>query len=235
MWRWWSARRAVGVNADDGWAWRWWSARPSRGRQRGRWVGVAAVVSKASRGRQRGRWAGVAVVVSKAEPWASTRQRAVVTRGERDRSSAVNEGERWRRCGGCPGLQAAGRRSRRPGAVVDANPPCPEGRGWLVARRATRDRPPSRAPIPPGDTLWSEQSERQGGARGRGSRGKGRGGGSGGQGLLPGGTNGWGMRQPSGAKACARGRLARRSARWRRRRAPRIWQPPGPPPRSEVN
>ena len=87
---------------------------------------------------------------------------------------------------GPPGLQAAGRRSRRPGPVVDAEPPCPKGRGGPVARRATQSAP-SRAPLPPGDSLWSERSERQGGARGGGSRGEGRGGGSGGQGLLPGG------------------------------------------------
>ncbi len=195
VWRRWSARRAVDVTADDGRAWRWWSARRAVGvtaddgrvwrrRSARRAVGVIADYWWARRRRSGRR----AIDIIAADRRASTRQRAVVTRGERDRSSAVNEGEHWRRCGGCPGLQAAGRRSRRPGAVVDADPPCPEGRGWPVARRATRDRPPSRAPLPPGDTLWSERSERQGGARGRGSRGKGRGGGSGGQGLPVRGT-----------------------------------------------
>ena len=79
------------------------------------------------------------------------------------------------------------------GAAGDRGPwstPIPPARRaeGPVARRATQSAP-SRAPLPPGDSLWSERSERQGGARGGGSRGEGRGGGSGGQGLLPGGPD----------------------------------------------
>ena len=78
---------------------------------------------------------------------------------------------------GPSGLQAAGRRSRRPGPVVDAAPPCPKGRG-AGGREGPLRSAPSRAPLPPGDSLWSERSERQGGAGGGGSRGEGAAGGA---------------------------------------------------------
>jgi len=169
-------KRAAGVNATVSKAKPSASQRTMGGRsgggQQGRAVGVTADDGWAWR------WwsARRAVGVTADDGWASTRQRAVVTRGERDRSSAVNEGERWRRCGGCPGLQAAGRRSRRPGAVVDADPPCPEGRGWPVARRATQIGPRAERPSPLGIPYGaSEASDRGvpgvGGPGGRGAAG----------------------------------------------------------------
>ena len=140
--------RAVGVNADDGRAWRWWSARPSRRYQRGRWAGVAVVVSKASRRRQRGRWAGVAVVVvSKASRgrhrgrWAGVA--VVVSKASRGRQRGQSASE-----AACVSKASRGRRRerRRAWRWWSARPSrgCHRGR-WAGVNTTARGRHARRA------------------------------------------------------------------------------------------
>ena len=211
-------------------------------RQRGRWAGVAAAIIKASGQRQRGRWAGVAAGGQQGESGASPpvinecggqRQQGGVERvtlviGGRQRDSARPSPP------GLSALQAAGRRSRRPGPVVDADPPCPEGRGWPVARRATQIGPRAERPSPLGIPYGASEASDRGVPGVGGPGGRGAAGGAAAKACSQGDRRMW-PRQLSDVGARARGRFARRSARWRRRRAPRIWQPPGPPPGSEVN
>jgi hypothetical protein len=77
---------------------------------------------------------------------------------------------------GPPGLQAAGRRSRRPGPVVDADPPCPKGRG-AGGPKGHSDRPRAE-PLPPlgipcGASAASDRGvPGVGGPGGRGRRGE---------------------------------------------------------------